>query len=171
MMNEAKTPINQTWVLWYHRVDDERWTADSYEKIAEIRCWEDFWSIYQTMPTWLHGMFFLMRDGIFPKWEDEQNIRGGYWSYKIPKTVGDEAWTQLSAHCIAECATGRLQDMYYVNGITISPKISNCIIKILNRDAGHGEPERLTTEIPYLPPDTVNFKAHLSNKDEFIFES
>lgn len=170
-MNNTKTPIHNNWDVWYHRTDDEQWTMDSYQKIAVIRCWEDFWSVYQAVPTWLNGMFFLMRENIFPKWEDEQNIRGGYWSFKVSKTVGNETWTQLSAHCIGECATAHLHDMYYINGITISPKISNCIIKILNRDTIHCEPSRLTTDIPYLPPESVNFKAHLVNRNEFIFES
>jgi len=162
--------LNFQWTLWYHEVDDHRWTKESYQKIYTFTNWAEFWAFYDQMPTWLNGMFFLMRDGIFPQWEDEQNIRGGYWSYKIPKVIGDEAWVQLSSHVIGECATKKLTDMYYVNGIAISPKINNCIIKILNRDAKHADNDRLTSEIPYLPTETVAFKAHLENREEFVYD-
>ena len=162
--------LNQRWTLWFHEVDDRTWTKESYQKVVTFSNWAEFWAFYDRIPTWLNGMFFLMRDGIFPQWEDEQNIRGGYWSYKIPKTIGDEAWTQLSCHVIGECATKKLTDMYYVNGIAISPKINNCIIKILNRDSKHADTDRLTSEIPYLPPETVAFKAHLENRDEFVYD-
>jgi len=162
--------LNQRWILWFHEMDDHRWTRESYQQIAEFSHWAEFWGFYDQIPTWLNGMFFLMREGIFPQWEDTQNMRGGYWSYKIPKTVGDEAWVQLSCQVVGECATKTLKDMYYVNGIAISPKINNCIIKILNRDANHAESERLTDEIPYLPSESVAFKAHLENRNEFVYE-
>lgn len=163
-------PLNQPWTLWFHEIDDPKWTKDSYQKIITFYNWGEFWAFYDHIPTWLNGMFFLMRESIFPQWEDEQNIRGGYWSYKVPKVVGNEAWVQLSAHCVGECATVQVTDMYYVNGITISPKINNCIIKILNRDATHSDVERLTSEIPYLTTSSVAFKAHLENRNEFVYE-
>lgn len=162
--------LNQRWVMWYHDVDESSWTKETYKHVATFSNWAEFWSFYDQIPTWLNGMFFLMRDGIFPQWEDKQNIRGGYWSYKIPKAIGDEAWIQLSAQIVGESATKKLTDMYYINGIAISPKINNCIIKILNRDSNHSDSERLTADIPYLPPESVAFKAHLDNRNEFVYE-
>lgn len=163
-------PLNTPWVLWFHEVDDTRWTRESYRQLVTIYTWEDFLSVWSSFETFQKGMFFLMREGISPQWEDEHNIRGGYWSYKIPKTVGDEAWTQMASQCIGESLTVRLKDMYYVNGIATSPKIHHTIIKIMNRDATQCASEKLTSEVPYCPPKTVNFKPHIENREEFVYD-
>ena len=58
--------------------------------------------------------------------------------------------------------------MYNINGISYSPKISNVIIKILNRNSDNNDPTQLTEKIENLHPSTTQFKAHIENKDEFV---
>ena len=113
-------------------------------------------------------MFFLMRKDIFPQWEDESNINGGYWSYKIGKNVAEKAWYDLACACIGECLTKNPDDMYNINGISYSPKINNVIIKILNRHCDKNEASQLTEKIENLHPSTSQYKCHIENKDEFV---
>lgn len=160
--------LNTPWVLWFHSLDENEWTKDTYTKIAEINTLEDFINTYNRFDTFMRGMFFLMRKNIFPQWEDEQNINGGYWSYKIPKQVSDTAWRELSAACVGEYLTKKITDVYNINGISFSPKINNCIIKILNKDAKHNSHEQLTDIIDNLHPSTSQYKVHMENKEEFV---
>ena len=160
--------LHTPWVLWFHSLDDTNWTKDTYTKIVEINSVEEFLGVYQDFDTFGKGMFFLMRKDIFPQWEDESNIKGGYWSYKIGKTVAEKAWFELSCACIGECLTKKPQDMFNINGISYSPKINNVIIKILNRHSELNNSIILNDKIENLHPSTSQFKSHIENKDEFV---
>lgn len=160
--------LHTSWVLWFHSLDDTNWTKDTYTKVAEIISVEEFLGVYQDFDTFGKGMFFLMRKDIFPQWEDESNIKGGYWSYKIGKTVAEKAWFELSCACIGECLTKKPQDMFNINGISYSPKINNVIIKILNRHSELNNSIILNDKIENLHPSTSQFKSHIENKDEFV---
>jgi len=160
--------LHTSWVLWFHSLDDTNWTKDTYTKIAEIISVEEFLGVYQDFDTFGKGMFFLMRKDIFPQWEDESNIKGGYWSYKIGKSVAEKAWFELSCACIGECLTKKPQDMFNINGISYSPKINNVIIKILNRHSELNNSIILNDKIENLHPNTSQFKSHIENKDEFV---
>jgi hypothetical protein len=39
------------------------------------------------------GMFFLMRNGIPPLWENANNVYGGAYSFRIPKARAGDAFT------------------------------------------------------------------------------
>ena len=160
--------LHTPWVLWFHSLDDTNWTKDTYTKVAEINSVEEFLGVYQDFDTFSKGMFFLMRKDIFPQWEDESNIKGGYWSYKIGKSVAEKAWFELSCACIGECLTKKPQDMFNINGISYSPKINNVIIKILNRHSELNNSIILNDKIENLHPNTSQFKSHIENKDEFV---
>ena len=80
-------------------------------------------------------MFFLMKNDIFPKWEDINNIDGGTWSYRVTKKESDEVWNIFSSSVIGMSITKNEDDMKFINGISISPKINNCIIKIWNNNS------------------------------------
>lgn len=165
---EPKYILNDTWVLWYHSLSDKEWTKDTYTKITEINSLEKFFMTYNSFKTFNKGMFFLMRKDIFPQWEDESNINGGYWSFKIPKLISDEAWFNLSSCCIGECLTKVVDDMDDINGISFSPKINNCIIKILNKSSEKNKSEKLTEKINSLHPSSCQYKKHIENQSEFV---
>jgi len=124
--------LDNNWTIWYHDPNDKRWSSDSYDKLAYITTIEEFLTHYESIDSFTSGMFFLMKDDIPPIWEDPNNIKGGILTYKILKTTSDNIWNDLSMMLIG----GSLSDDYtYINGISISPKINNCIIKIWIKDA------------------------------------
>lgn len=162
--------LHTPWVLWYHSIDDTNWTKDTYTKVAEIETVEDFLGVFRKFETFTKGMFFFMRKDIFPQWEDESNIGGGYWSYKIGKNVAEKAWFNLASSCIGECLTKNPEYMFNINGISYSPKINNVIIKILNRHSNINGHHQLTDKIENLHPNTSQYKPHIDNKDEFVIQ-
>ena len=87
MVDSTKKILNSKWVLWVHKVNDSDWTIDSYKKICEIDSIEKFFLISYNWEKYLPrldtGIFFLMREGVFPKWEDSRNINGGCWSIRV----------------------------------------------------------------------------------------
>ena len=55
-----------------------------------------------------------------------------------------------------------------INGISFSPKINNCIIKILNKSIDKNDSAALTEKIQNLHPSSSQYKPHVENKDEFV---
>ena len=164
----SRNPLNTSWVLWYHSPEEQSYTKDTYTKVVEMTTVEDFLGTFNNFDSFGKGMFFLMRKDIFPQWEDENNINGGYWSYKIGKNIAEKAWFDLAAACIGECLTKNSDDMYNINGISYSPKINNVIIKILNRYSDKNDIGQLTERIENLHPSLTQYKPHMDNKDEFV---
>jgi len=127
--NKDKHVLENTWILWYHDPDDTNWSLESYKKIYEFNTVEDFWRLYNNLPSIVNSMFFLMKKGHPPIWEVPQNINGGAWLYKFPKKMADCFWTKFSMYLIGETLMDETEDLI---GISISPKIFNVTIRIWN---------------------------------------
>tara|TARA_B100000780_G_scaffold276552_2_gene245366 strand:+ start:7268 stop:7600 length:333 start_codon:yes stop_codon:yes gene_type:complete len=75
-----------------------------------------------------------MKGDIEPLWENEDNITGGMWKFKLTKKSSNEIWKTTMASLCGNSLTNEPESMKYITGISISPKITNCIIKIWNND-------------------------------------
>ena len=129
-MGENLHLTSNRWSLWFHKINDKSWTLDSYKKIADIDSIEKYKYYYSKIESFVSGMFFLMKNDIIPLWEDKNNINGGIVTYKVPKKLVLNIWEELTMAIIGNSLTEKIEDHKFVNGISISPKINNCIIKI-----------------------------------------
>ena len=121
-------PLSDTWTLWFHNVDDTNWSEESYKKVCEIRTLRDFWIVFNQIETVMAGMFFLMKNDIFPRWEDINNINGGYLAFRISKKDTDKSWVNLAQAMVGNTLTRQPEKMDLINGISISPKINSTIL-------------------------------------------
>jgi hypothetical protein len=124
------TDLSTPWVLWFHPIDGEAYDLASFERLSDIRTVGDYLTTIGSIKNYTSGMFYLMREGIPPMWEHEANAQGGYWSYRIPKARANGTWTDFCSAAVGNVLTRSLEDMQWINGISISPKINNAIIKI-----------------------------------------
>lgn len=106
------------------------------------------------------GMFFVMRENIFPKWEDPANAKGGFWSFKVSKRSSNETWLSLTAAFVGGTLLKDPAQMEEITGISVSPKISNCVMKIWNRDSSFNSMDVFTDTIPFLEPSSLLYKAN-----------
>lgn len=134
--------LDDVWTLYFHDPDDARWTLQSYERLADLSTLADYWDVHvPLLPLVPSGMFFLMRESIFPCWDDPANIDGGCVSIKVPADEVREAWDHLARRLLGETlarpvvgAGGSAADdgaaALLVNGLSVSPKRNFCVIKI-----------------------------------------
>jgi len=150
--------LNDKWILWYHDPNDTKWDINSYKKISSLESINDFWNTYEFLNNKIieNSMLFLMRGGIQPMWEDKKNINGGCWSFKITKGNIKKYWTELSIFLLSE---NIINDYTCVNGISISPKKSFCIIKIWNNDKNINDKSMINKEME-IPFDSCIYKQH-----------
>ena len=130
-MEEYK--FNDNWKVWYHSINDNSWDNSSYQNIIDIQNIYDYCIFKENISknALQKCMFFIMRNNIFPTWEDINNKDGYCISYKIyNKTLIRDFYSIL-----LELLNERITTKYtIVNGISISPKKEFNIIKIWLRE-------------------------------------
>jgi hypothetical protein len=125
--------MNNKWNLWYHSLNDNNWSIDSYHLISSIVTIEDLIYIIKNIKNINNGLYFIMKAGISPIYEDKHNINGGYWSFRINKKFIFNKWIDIIYYMVI--INFNNDDIYKdINGISLSPKVNNSIIKIWNNN-------------------------------------
>lgn len=133
MSDDEELFLNDTWHLYFHDPFDTNWTLESYKRISTLSSVEDFWKNMEHLKSNIHkGMFFVMREHVFPCWDDTNNITGGCLSIKILKDNVADFWEDLCMKLLGETLlkTEHQEHWNEINGISTSPKKHFCIIKI-----------------------------------------
>jgi hypothetical protein len=135
MSYEPNTPIpTGSWSLWYHSPTETKWTPSTYQQVATMNTFGEFWAIKDALSdeAVLNGFFFLMRDPLPPLWENKGNIRGGSYSMRIARKDSNIVYEKyMLAAMLNEAATDKRNK---ITGVCISPKKGFNIITIWNED-------------------------------------
>lgn len=155
--------LNDVWTYYFHDPDNNDWSYKSYNMLCTLSCIQDFWVAHSVLKDKIHlGMFFLMREHVFPCWDDENNKYGGCLSIKVLKQDMPAFWEELSMRVLGENLLKRenLKLWDHVNGISCSPKKHFCIVKIWLKT------EEINNEsYLMLPPKNYGEVLYKSNKD------
>lgn len=124
-------PFDCEWKVFFHDFMDSNWNRDSYEQLAVINSIRDFWTIFCVIQEWMsHGMFFFMKENVFPKWDDNDNKAMSYLSMKILKAKTTEFMEHMLVSMLSNTLMKNSDNAYLINGISISPKKNFCICKV-----------------------------------------
>jgi hypothetical protein len=130
--NELNTALADTFTLWYHSSTNQDWSLESYNEIFNFNTVDELLTLVKTALAHkkliTYGMFFIMRQGVKPIWEDPENSAGGCVTWKIEKDEIGDCWENI---CLMLASDGfsSLRE-YGINGISISPKKNNNILKL-----------------------------------------
>ena len=144
--------LNYTWVLWYHSIKDTKWTKSSYKEIYTFRNLLDY-SVFEETIQLNHlqnGMFFLMRQGIFPNWEDPDNSGGCCISFKIPGASIKQEFCKILLYCLSEDILKDPDTYEELNGFSIAPKKEFNIAKLWMRNKQKKYTDVMKEISPYL---------------------
>ena len=129
--------LNDIWVVYFHDPYDINWNTNSYINMGSITNICEYWNHDINFKGHLYqGMFFIMREYVFPMWDDKENINGGCLSIKVLKDNIESYWQDLSIKILGETLLKEnARDKWdIINGISTSPKKHFCIIKIWLKD-------------------------------------
>lgn len=159
--------INTPWTLWYHSVKDKDWSHKSYKQIYKIDNLHDLYNYHSITETnhLQNGIYFLMRQDIFPTWEDPENRQGCCISFKIPCSFIQQEWCNIINRCVSEDILKDPDKYKELNGISFSPKKEFNILKIWLRSDIKGNMDlykQLCKEYkPYLVTSSSLYKTNL----------
>ena len=124
--------LQNEWILWNHGLNDKSWSNDSYKNIFEFKNLYDLKIYFDNLDLLQlqNSMYFIMRDGIFPTWEDKNNCNGCCASFKVSSNDILKTWKLLLQNILCENIHKNIQKYDNINGISISPKKEFNIIKI-----------------------------------------
>ena len=158
--------LNTNWCLWYHSINDNSWTNNSYKLVYTIRNLCDSKLINDTILTHhlQNGMFFIMREGIFPTWEDPDNREGCCISFKVPGSVLKTQWDFMLNRLLTEDLVKDQTNYLKINGLSISPKKEFNIIKLWLRDNNENYTELVKEYPPFYIQEKSIHKKHTLNQ-------
>ena len=125
--------LNNHWKLWFHKMDLNDWNIESYQEIYKIDTLENAIILFESISNLIitNSMLFFMKNNITPLWENEKNIDGGSFSYKISNEIIVNIYKKLIYFIISENLDNIDDEIIQnINGISISPKKNFCILKI-----------------------------------------
>ena len=169
---EASVFLQDAWVFHFHDPDESNWNLNSYQRLADVVTIDDFWCVHSAMKKSLtRGIFFVMREHVFPCWDDKHNVNGGCISIKVLKEDMVACWEHLVMHLLGERLVAPLaksgepeetSDAWsLVNGISTSPKRYFCIIKLWLRDGSRTE--RRHFRLPACYGGEVMYKSNIDS--------
>lgn len=139
--------LQSSWTLYFHDPDDRNWNLESYIRVCTLYRASEFWGLQHRLAennAIGKGMWFLMREDVFPCWDDNANIDGGCLSFMVAKNDVARVWQEFCEPLMCECM--RIDggdDSDEVNGVSVSPKNDFCIIKIWLRSEAVGASDKL----------------------------
>lgn len=156
--------LEDVWTWYFHDPSDTRWTLDSYKRLCDTSTVEDFWGMHEALAQHVtHGMFFVMRESVFPCWDDARNINGGCVSMKVAAPEVPQCWEGLLKRLLGETLAVADDDNGAVNGVSISPKRGFCIIKLWMSDNRFEESPRTKLRIPEPYAGEVLYRRNMEN--------
>jgi hypothetical protein len=152
--------LKNKWVLWFHSLKNSNWDNKSYIKVIEIKTLLDYKLLYDVLRInhLQNGMFFLMKNDIFPTWEDPKNRLGGCISFKYDNNILKE-WLKILLLCITDNLSTK-KNINEINGLSISPKKEFNIIKVWIKDDSKDYKKIIKTYEPFIILDKSIYKKH-----------
>jgi translation initiation factor 4E len=161
----SETYLNDIWAMYFHDPYDHNWNIESYKLISTISSVEEFVNVFTVFKDLFYkGMFFLMREHITPRWEDEHNKNGGCFSYKLNKFALEEKFFEVCSQVLGEVLGKTDEFSNNINGISISPKKNYYIIRIWIKNNKYASKNNYNIGIPKF--STLMYKNHADTQDK-----
>jgi hypothetical protein len=157
--------LNNNWTCWIHKQNDRNWDISSYIKITSYDNLKDAIIFAENLDENLlkKSMIFFMKDDIKPLWEDNKNIKGGTFSYKITNDILNSVWKKLYYYIIGNTLIENTEILKKITGLSVSPKKNFCIIKLWIEDINQ-EIQKLIDDIADTDPFNIGKLCNIDNQ-------
>ena len=116
-------PFQYAWTLYHDKHSD----SASYEgrltvMLENIITIKSFWEAYNGFP--LGGLkmkdsVHFFKRGVKPVWEDLRNVKGGSWTFRVPKDKSEGVWKEVLLLAVGEQFADVIQPGEYTESILL----------------------------------------------------
>ena len=116
------------------------------EHLAIIDDVRKFWNVFNNFDISrlaLRDSVHLFHRGIKPVWEDPRNLKGGSWTFRVPKAIAPEFWKEVCMMAIGEQLQAAVEEdgkqvfRDDVCGVTLGVRFNSMLVQVWNRDGDH----------------------------------
>ncbi|XP_025102998.1 eukaryotic translation initiation factor 4E-like [Pomacea canaliculata] len=165
-----KHPLQNRWAMWFFKSDKARDWCDNLRLVTTFDTVEDFWALYNhiqkasKLPSGCD--YSVFKDGIQPKWEDDQNKRGGRWLINLNKqqrhTDLDNFWLETLLCLIGEAFDEQSDD---ICGAVVSIRTKGDKLGLWTRDCNRPDSimkigKTLKERLKIPPKIPLGYQAH-----------
>ena len=163
MTDNESYSLNNSWNLWYHSINNNKWGNDSYNNLMEINNLYDLKILNDTIDniSLQNGMFFIMKNDIFPTWEYPDNREGCSISFKVPAPLLKSSWDLLVTKTLTGDILKDKEKDEEITGISISPKKEFNILKIWLRNNNSNYDSFINEYPPHFIKSKSVHKKHI----------
>ena len=99
-------PFKYAWSFFH----DKNTNGADYEKrltelLNNIITIKSFWELMNDLPLdklQMKDTFHFFKRGVKPVWEDPRNVKGGSWTFRVPKAQSEEFWKEVLLLAVGE---------------------------------------------------------------------
>ncbi|PLB43665.1 putative translation initiation factor eIF4E [Aspergillus steynii IBT 23096] len=132
-------PFQYHWTVWYDKHSDPPGDYENrlyvlHEDVADIAT---FYRVYNNYP-WnkvrLRDTVHIFRKGVRPVWEDPENLKGGCWRFRVPKSKAQAFFHEIAILCMANEFQAVLEKEHdHVLGVSTSVRFNSHLISVWNK--------------------------------------
>jgi len=183
----SPVPLQNSWCFWFDKYLGPGLTLSEYEaamrNLGSFSTVQEFWKYFNNIPSASklppRTSYHLMKAGIKPLWEDEGNMNGGSFSFKINKEFSDNAWLHVLLGVIGEQFDEALKsdEGDDICGVSISRRKDENVINIWHKCSSLADKEKFSGFVckilsrvssNFIP--IINYKVH-QTEDNFKSQS
>ncbi|MCJ1433251.1 hypothetical protein MMC27_002610 [Xylographa pallens] len=131
-------PFQHAWAFYHDKHSDH----GNYEGrltllLENIITLKPFWEAYNSFPLdrlQMKDSVHFFKRGVKPVWEDPRNVKGGAWTFRVPKDKSEETWKEILLLAVGEQFADVIQPKDDLCGISLSVRFNSNLIMIWNRD-------------------------------------
>ena len=155
-------PLCEPWTIWSHMPSNPGWRDKDYIQVATVRTVEEVVSHWAAVPDYVleNSLWFMMRQTVWPMYEDPMNTDGGYFSYKVNIRDVRRVWSAIVYSLVGNTLAKDPAVQANITGLSISSKKKFCIVKIWMSNTRFQNPSVITAKIPGLDTNTGMFGLH-----------
>jgi len=156
--------LQNRWNIYTHSTIDNNWNNESYNKLFSLDNLFDLKIFNNSVnkPFFSNNMIFIMRDNIFPTWEDKSNKEGCTASYKINTNDFYNLFEKIFESIICENIHKDIDKYNEINGISIIPKKKFFIFKIWFKSNINNAENYINIIKPYIVNKNCRLKKHIN---------
>ncbi|KAI9837252.1 MAG: hypothetical protein M1819_000326 [Sarea resinae] len=140
-------PLRYHWEIWHDRQVQTAAAAGStqpgYEdrltSLHQVSDVKTFWEVFNNIPfdaLPLRDSIHFFKRTVKPVWEDPRNVRGGAWTFRVPKSTGKDFYLQILLMAIGD-DTFQVEKGDDICGVSLSIRFTSNLITVWNRDGSN----------------------------------